>query len=353
MRKHATALALAGLLSMPAFAQTEVTMYGAVDVGYNRTSNREGDRLNEIRSGNQYTSRLGIRGREDLGGGLGALFNLETGINADTGTVAPVATFWNRQAWVGLSHRSLGQVTLGRQLPTISDLFILWSNTVHMGNTSATLDGGASAAGATAARFNNMIGGTRVSNVIKFTSASFAGFKVSAMAAPGEGSETTGTMYSAGLGYAIGPFDAALAYHQTACPESGGCPGGKDKDGVGGIGAGYRFGQGGRVAAYMTRQQNARNVAGADANMLSTLVVYPLNQWTLMAGYQQLNDKSAANQDIKQINFTVKYALSKRTDLYTLYSRQKVDNGGKAGMYSELSSTDSQSQLSVGVRHMF
>lgn len=343
----------AGLDSVPAFGQTNITLYGAADVGFNRTSDREGKGLSEIRRGSLFTSRIGIRGSEDLGGGLAAIFNLESGINVDTGTASSPTTFWNRQAWVGLSYRSWGRITMGNQLPTISDVFILWTNATYLGNATATIDGAAQAAGSSAARFNNMIGGTRVANSIKLTSADFAGFKFSAMAAQPEGSETVGQMYSAGMNYSIGPVDLGLAWHQMACPGAGGCAADKKKDTVRGAGANLRFGQGGRIGAFWTRERNARNFSGRDGDVLSTLVVYPLSSWTLMAGYQQINDRTTADQDVKQINLGVKYALSKRTDLYALYNRQKVDNGGKAGMYSELSSDDRQSQVSVGVRHMF
>lgn len=92
---------------------------------------------------------------------------------------------------------------------------------------------------------------------------------------------------------------------------------------------------------------------GNDADTLSLIALYPVAQWTFMAGYQALNDKAAANQDVKQLNLGVKYSLSKRTELYTLYSAQSVDNNGRAGMYAELSSDDKQNQFSVGVRHSF
>ncbi|MFT4103269.1 MAG: porin [Burkholderiaceae bacterium] len=355
--KKAWALALTGLSSMldaaPAIGEPNISLYGAADVGFNRTSNREGSYYNEIRSGNLYTSRFGMRGQEDLGGGLTAIFNLESGINMANGTPSSPAIYWNRQSWAGLSYRPWGQITLGNQLPVISDVFVQWTNSLYVGNAAAAIDGAAQAAGSSAARFNNMIGGTRVANMIKLTSANFAGFKLIAMAALRESSQTLGHMHSVGMSYGAGPVDLGLAWHQMGCPGDNGCETDKAKETLHAIGANLRFGQGGRVGTYWTRERNARNVSGRNGDVLSFLVVYPLSYWTLMAGYQQLNDRTAADQNIKQINLGFRYALSKRTDLYALYNQQKVDNGGKAGMYSELSSSSKQSQVSLGVRHMF
>ncbi|HEU0204481.1 MAG TPA: porin, partial [Burkholderiaceae bacterium] len=66
------------------------------------------------------TSRIGFRGSEDLGGGLRALFQLESGINADTGTSANSTKFWDRQAWVGLQG-AWGTMSLGRQTSLLAD----------------------------------------------------------------------------------------------------------------------------------------------------------------------------------------------------------------------------------------
>jgi predicted porin len=115
----------------------------------------------------------------------------------------------------------------------------------------------------------------------------------------------------------------------------------------------WKFQDRARIGAFYTYEKNARTVRGNDAGMLSVLAVVPLNQWTFLAGYHSLNDLSDLHQDIKQLNLGVKYLLSKRTELYTLYSAQRVDNGGKAGMYLELSSDDKQSQFNIGLRHSF
>ena len=350
----AIAIAIASLASLtltPSFAQSSVTMYGIVDTGVTYVDNIAGGSSTQVRSGNLLTSRLGFRGTEDLGGGLKALFNLESGIAVDTGSIQ--GNFFARQAWVGLGSASFGDIKLGRQLPTISDLFIGSQQAPYLGNAAAAIDGAALAAGSSVARFNNMTQ-TRVDNAIKYQSPGLSGFKVHAMAALGEvaGSNSAGRILSLGGSYSSGSIDAALAYHEKQCPDAGGCAAGKDKDKIFGVGGSYKF-NGNRIGVVYTSQKNALNVAGNNADVLDLLLLVPVGQMVLGAGYQHLNDKTALNQDTSQINLAANYLLSKRTRIYTLYSHQSVKNGGKAGMYSVTSSKGKQNQFSVGILHTF
>ena len=86
MNKHLFAVAAAAALAAPAMAQTSsVTLYGIADAALVSTSNSAGSRRTAIDSGVLQSSRFGFRGTEDLGGGLSALFVLESGFNLDTG----------------------------------------------------------------------------------------------------------------------------------------------------------------------------------------------------------------------------------------------------------------------------
>ncbi len=111
---------------LSALAQSSITLYGIADTGVrytsgltaaNAASNTSGAALS---SGVNTTSRFGFRGREDLGGGMYALFNLETGLNLDTGTTANSSKFFDRAAIVGLGG-NWGQVTAGRQTNLLAD----------------------------------------------------------------------------------------------------------------------------------------------------------------------------------------------------------------------------------------
>lgn len=105
----------------PAWAQqatpSSVTLYGVIDVGVeyvSGVSKGNGQTGGQVREGYGATpSRWGLRGNEDLGGGLRAIFTLESGFAADTGNQSQARLF-GRQAWVGLSG-DWGSLTLGRQ----------------------------------------------------------------------------------------------------------------------------------------------------------------------------------------------------------------------------------------------
>lgn len=103
------ALACAGAL-----AQTNVQIYGSVDEGLDYVSNARGGSQWAVNAGKRSPDRFGFRGTEDLGGGLGAFFKLETGFNSDAGTQANPTKLFNRYATVGLTSASLGTLTLGR-----------------------------------------------------------------------------------------------------------------------------------------------------------------------------------------------------------------------------------------------
>src|SRR6476661_6660714 len=98
-----------------AHAQTSMTIYGDIDqyLGYIHSNN--GRSIVGLNDGAILRSRLGFRGVEDLGDGLQAKYNLEQGINADSGSQADSGRLFDRQAWVGLGTNSLGEFRLGRQ----------------------------------------------------------------------------------------------------------------------------------------------------------------------------------------------------------------------------------------------
>lgn len=120
--------ALAAALTAPAIAlaQSSPAIYGVVDASLRHTSGLTASHAasagssTSLASGVNSTSRLGFRGREDLGGGLYALLNLETGLNIDTGAAANANKFFDRAAIVGVGD-TWGQVTAGRQTTVLAD----------------------------------------------------------------------------------------------------------------------------------------------------------------------------------------------------------------------------------------
>ncbi len=356
MNKHLIALCAATAAAMPAAAQqatSSVTLYGITDVAVTHISNRGGASLNLLDSGRLQSSRFGFRGREDLGDGLTGLFTLENGFALDTGAQSSASTFWNRQAFVGLGSASLGTLTLGIQYTPIYDQLILLSPNVTFGGHAGVVDGVAAPTSAPG-RYNNTLGGTRTANSVKYTSPSFGGFRVRAMVGLGEvaGSSSAGRQTSIALGYDQGPLSAGIGYLTANCGGAGGCAAGQDRDKVLVAGAGYDF-KVARVSAIVSHQENARNVVGNEATSYSVLGTVPIGNWALSAGYSAMNDKAAQDWDLRQFNAGVQYYLSKRTTLYGFWSRQKVDNGGKAHMLMLESSDSKQAQYGIGLRHTF
>jgi predicted porin len=121
MKKIVATAALAACstlaLSGAAHAQTNVTMYGLLDAAVDYNTNVDATGRSRVwmpsLGGGMFPSRIGFRGTEDLGGGLKAIFTLETGVYTDTGTTGQGNRLFGRQAWVGLAG-NWGQLTLGR-----------------------------------------------------------------------------------------------------------------------------------------------------------------------------------------------------------------------------------------------
>ena len=97
-----------------AYAQSNVSMYGVLDAFMTRIRADGAPSVTRLDTSSLLASRIGVRGREDLGGGASANFTLEVGLNGDDGTAPDANRFANRQAWVGLAA-PLGEIRLGRQ----------------------------------------------------------------------------------------------------------------------------------------------------------------------------------------------------------------------------------------------
>lgn len=114
MKLSHIACAVSALACGLAHAQTNVTVYGVVDVGLKYDNSTSGKGTWSESTGNRLGSRLGFRGTEDLGGGVRVAFTLESGFNPDDGTLNNGGRLWGRQAWVGLEG-GFGKAYLGRQ----------------------------------------------------------------------------------------------------------------------------------------------------------------------------------------------------------------------------------------------
>ena len=140
MKKSLLALAVLGTFAGVAQAQSSVTLYGVVDNAFAYSNHAQavtaagvvipgssGSRL-AMQAGGLSSNRWGLRGVEDIGGGLKSLFVLESGFAMDTGTLQQGGRLFGRQAFVGLQG-NWGKITLGRQYTTIFDMMANFSPT--------------------------------------------------------------------------------------------------------------------------------------------------------------------------------------------------------------------------------
>jgi general bacterial porin, GBP family len=115
MKKSVFAVTLVCKFTMPVHAQSSVTLYGLIDTGLVYMNNQLGHRnWQEVNSSTQNTV-FGLKGLEDLGGGLRAIFKLEQGFLLNDGAQAFSSDGFGSLAWVGLQSNAYGTVTFGRQ----------------------------------------------------------------------------------------------------------------------------------------------------------------------------------------------------------------------------------------------
>ena len=115
--------ALFAVAASSAFAQSSVTLYGLVDtaIRYQTNAGPDGKDLVNMTVGPETHSRWGLRGSEDLGGGLAAIFRLENGFEVNTGSLHVPNTLFSRQAYVGLKSDKYGELTFGNQYAPMYD----------------------------------------------------------------------------------------------------------------------------------------------------------------------------------------------------------------------------------------
>jgi predicted porin len=167
MKKNMIALAVTAAFAMPAFAQSSITLYGVIDEGINYTSNAGDKSAYQLESGYAQGSRWGLKGSEDLGSGLKAIFDLENGFDVNSGGLQEGGRIFGRQAFVGLTSANYGTLTFGRQYDSVVDYL---APTTANGNWGGYLlshpyDN------------DNTDNSFRVNNTVKYASPSFAGLQ--------------------------------------------------------------------------------------------------------------------------------------------------------------------------------
>ncbi|KVE77693.1 porin [Burkholderia vietnamiensis] len=391
MKKYlAIPAAIACLLAGPAHAQSSVTLYGTIDAGLDYISNQKSPAgagpAYGVQSGNVSTSRWGLRGNEDLGGGLGAVFTLENGFNGANGKFGNGGDEFGRQAWVGLSSRRWGTVTLGRQYDFLVDF---------VAPLSATGSGFGGNIADHPYDNDNLANDTRMNDAVKFSSANYGGFSFGGAYGFSNqgGGAGNNNAYSVGAQYVSGPVDLAVAYLQSNQPggvnapqNTGGSLSSSDGDAmlVGGrwrtFGAGAHYAFDHAMVGFVytrtilndPRELSQGGAYGAVNGRLLTFSNYELNaryflqpafslggSYTLTQGRFDDAGRSIA-PTWSQFMLQADYALSHRTDLYLecVYQRVTGADGvavlGNAGIFNlAASGNDRQAVVAAGIRHKF
>ena len=397
MKKSLLALAAMSAFATAANAQTSVTLYGVVDVpieynnhlapGLSTTANASGipqsaagggSRVGLQTGGGLSGSRWGLRGTEDLGGGLKALFVLESGFGLDDGRSQQGGRLFGRQAFVGVQSDRYGRVTFGRQYTTMFDMFANFSPTGY-----ATIYEPVVAQLGTNFRSDNTVKYTAVVGPVTAEAhwsfgTGVAAIGTTALAGGGAG-EVPGNFNNnagggAGVLYLSGPFGLTVAYDEWRPATQIGSPGRSRKIGTAGsysfgpakVMAGYRYG---RVTGSDGTELQRDNYYWVGLNYQVTA---PLGL-TLAYFYDDITQLRAPNPAVGgpalasnnpknpwQISFVADYNFSKRTDVYL--TAGYVKNSGLnfdtsavsfANGYFLQQGKTSQVGVAVGIRHKF
>jgi general bacterial porin, GBP family len=378
MKKNLMAVALLGVVASGAHAQSSVTLYGLIDVGITYTNSQltnQGGRSNvQLLSGPVDGSRWGLRGAEDLGGGLKAIFTLENGFNVNNGTLGQGGREFGRQAFVGLSSVNYGAVTLGRQYDSMVD---------YVGPLALT---GTQYGGTHFAHpFNNdnlNNNSYSINNSIKYTSVNYAGFKFGGLYGFSNqaGGFADNRAYSVGASYNWGPLNIGAGYlhlnnnatsqaaanfnNNGAVTDSNPLVAARQQT----WGAGVNYAIGPAVIGFVYTQTNLTQVFqtgfGSHFQNFEGNVRYNLTPALNVAAaytYSRAGGNAGSGSPHwNQVGLQTDYNLSKRTDIYlqSVYQSVSTSTNNPLGVafingVSAPSSTTNQVEVTAGIRHRF
>ena len=371
------------LLPGVAAAQSSVTLYGVIDEGIDYVNNSGGHSLWRMRDGTydgMYGSRWGLKGSEDLGNGLSAIFKLEAGFSLENGQMRQGGREFGRQAYVGLSKQGLGTVTLGRQYDSVVDYV--------QPVTAVGQFGGPFVRGGDIDNTDNSF---RVNNTVKYASPSFAGFQFGGTYSfSNDTNFANNRQYSVGGQYVNGGLLVAAAYLQANNPSSsagGAINNGGDENFLAtrlrifGAGVNYAFGPATLGFVYTNTyvaQPVSSGYVGAITPAAGTLSNLRFQNFEVNGKYQispalfvgamytytraSFNATTGKqNPTYHSVGLMADYNLSKRTDVYLQGAYQHV-GGDKTGTILDVayvpgadnvSSNRNQLVARAAIRHKF
>jgi predicted porin len=334
MKKSLIALAVLASTGA-AMAQSSVTLYGIADINL-QSKTQGGFRQTKLESGGVSGSRWGVKGSEDLGGGLKANFVLESGFDISNGSNTAGQLF-NRQSYVGFSG-GFGEVQLGNSFTPLDD--------IH-GAANAVFDSILSPTAGSTADYSLQAGYvSNPKNQIKYLSPSFGGFSGAVSYALGEDKTATTNAHnvvSLNVQYAGGPLYVGYGFEQDKKNVTVGVATTHNL-----LNATYDLGVAKLLASYRqvknTDQGDDKEKTvqiGADVPVGASLVV--------SAGYARSIAENVGLTDRKTNGFAVgaSYSLSKRTSVYTGLNLTRVKDGAAGA------SKQKGNLYAVGIRHAF
>ena len=365
MQKKLIALAIAGLVSAPVFAQSNVTIYGVADAYMGFGSHADND-FAGVESGGLSGSRLGFRGTEDLGNGLKAVYTFEQGYKVDDGTGLGGNS---RQSFVGLAG-AFGAVTLGRQYApgydfqydALQSSAALSPQSILSREVGSTIDASNGARWNNSVAYNGMFSGLKVRAIYSMQ----ANENSKDYSSPSTGPDWTDPSDddAAGLGveYANGPLKVGAVYHYLQGAESGT----KDqREWL--VGGSYNFGMLTLAMSYQDAS-NLGKIKDQDGDLWQVGVIVPVGaagNVHVAYGEMDIDNYYGHNDDGKAKSYTLAYthALSKRTTAYTGWNRTDNDRGMTFGAVDYQNKNDvsgagfkggdNADLFVVGVRHTF
>jgi predicted porin len=349
MQKKLIALAVAGLVSGGAFAQSNVTISGALDLGFESVASKGGAAGTDATSRSRITNNtswLRFSGAEDLGGGLKAVFQIEQDVNGDTGSATGIAS---RNTYVGLAG-NFGTALIGRY-------------DVHYTSHMAGVDDGSNGAIPHAANTLNMVGeyngtliGGRLDNVIAYVSPSFGGltaqFGYTTMSeATTAGLPAKDSAYNLYLRYGNGPISAI--WSSTKVSNSGNTTAAAGDITANRLGAAYNFGIVKVGVIY-----DDTEIGTASRTAWGLPITFTMGPNRVYFEYSKAGAiEGMANSAAKNYALAYTYDLSKRTQLGVSYSKITNEANAKYDFWTRgvgnVANGSDPSSFYAGVYHSF
>lgn len=346
MKKTLIALATLGALTGVAHADSNVSIYGVIDASVRSAShqNNDGDRLNSVENGLLQGNRLGFKGQEDLGNGLKAVFQLESGFNINNGSSAQNGALFSRIATVGLSDATYGTLTVGRQNTLAYDTVI--ATDVYGEANNIALAG-----------YQSTLTGFRWDNSVKYVN-KYNGFNYGAQYSSGNqaGSNSKNSGYALNGGYTGSNWSLQAVYqlgHDTKDATLGTLDGQKQE--FWGVGGKYALSEKtGLFGQYVHSKFDQTN----QTNQIVTLGVSQklAGNWSVKGAATYDKQENVGEGSRQTYSAVLDYAFSKRTDVYAAIDYNKLGSGYSNAAYTLNSATNGNTNstgLSVGLRHAF